>query len=254
MKKKIFMFMLAFLLFSGVPALANTYNIILNENGHTDIHNNYINKEDFKTVINIIFGKDEDYEFSGVGHATGFEFFSIMEKLGYADTIVANKEIYYNRALTYHSLYELLDWYFDKICEVHNIKSYIGKLSKGSLGGYTLTYGSGIAEEFEDFAFFKTKEDYLDVSVIVKNDKIIDVCQMEKDVPFSMLSYKREVKGKLYLLYDDGIIIESDGELIEFPVTEDFKFLNKAGDSIVLFVGNYKKNIDLAAVAVGRND
>lgn len=253
MKNKILILLIAFLLTGTVSGYANTYESILKDNGYTDIHNNYINKTELKSIISLVFKQDIDYELSGVGHATGYDFFMLIEELGYKDCIIANKEIYYNRALTYLSLYELFDWYFYEISSIHNIKSYSGKLSKGS-SGYTLTYGNGMVEEFLEFNFFKTKESYLDVFVIVKNDMIIDICEMERNIPFSMLSGKKEITGKLYLLYDEGIIIESDGELMEFPITENFKLLNKKGDNIVVFTGNYKKNMDIAAVAVGRND
>ena len=122
-----------------------------------------------------------------------------------------------------------------------------------------LPYGNKSKEELIGFArnilnFFKTKEAYLDVIVILKDGRIIDVCPLERGATLSMLTNKREIAGKLFLQHSEGIIIEVNGALFEYPTLLGFKFLNKKGVNIALFVGSYKKNLELAAVAVGREE
>lgn len=253
MKKIAFLFALLFFVLLGTGVYANTYEEILKENGYTNIHNNYIDKAQLKEVLGIIFKADITFNAEGAGHSTGRDFFAMVEdELGIKKFKSAKKEAYLSRALTFAGLFELLDFYFEDISELYAMESYYGKLSK-SESGYTLTYGEGVVCKFSEFSYFNAKEKLYDVNVIIRDNKIIDVCLVDYNAPLSAMYNKKELAGRIYLLYDKGIIIESDGELYEYPIASSFKVFGKGeGEDVVLILGSYKKNKNMAAIAIGR--
>lgn len=251
--KKFILFFFLFVLSITANCYAGTYDAVLSDAGYQDIHNNYIDKPQLKSILEIIFKKELNYDVNRVGHSNGTDFFSMVEdELGYDSRMVEKKESYYRRALTFASLYELLDYYYPYISEIHGLENVSGKLSFSS-SGYLLTYGEGEVLEMDEFKYFKAAESLYDVWVILKNGKIIDVCPVDRDIPLSRFTGKKEVAGRLFLQYDKGIIIEINEELFEYQTTSSFKILNSDySNEVVLILGDYKKNKEMASIAVGR--
>ena len=252
MKKLIIAVIIFTLVFSNL-ALCDTYSYISVLNSDMKFKDNYVSKSELNETFKNLFLKETDFLKDEAGHATGYDFFESIKELGLEESVVSNSEVYYNRALTPYSLYELLEYYFPYIADLNGIESHFGKLSKSHVG-YLLTYENGKTYEFSEFDYFKVKEELTDVWVIVKDENIIDICPSYKDIPFSEIINKKEILGKIFLSYEGGIIIDTGNDLLEFPVTSNFKILNKKGDKVVLIFGDYKYSKNVAAVAVGKEE
>ncbi len=252
MKKLILAVVIFTLVFSNT-VFSKTHSCVSKLNSTMEFKGNYVSKAELNETLSNLFLTEINSSKDETGHATGYDFFSIIRELGFFEYIVPNSEVYYNRALTPDSMYELLEYYFPYIADINGIESHFGKLSK-SHSGYVLTYANGITCEFSQFDFFKAKEELTDVWVIIKDEKIIDIRPVEREIPLSHIINKKEITGKIYLKYEDAIIIEEGGELMEFPTTRDFKILNKKGDKVVLILGDYKYSKNVAAVAVGKEE
>lgn len=251
--KKVILLLVLFVFFCSDTAFSKTYSCIPYLNGNMEFNDNYVSKQELKTVFDNLFLKETEFIKDETGHATGYDFFALIKELGFYEYNVPNSEIYYSRALTPESLYELLEYYFPYIADSFGIKSHFGKLSK-SHTGYLVTYAKGITYEFENFDFFKVKDELTDVWVITKDENIIGVFPHIEDISFSSFVNKKEIEGDIYLLYDGGLIIDTGEDLLEFPVTEDFKILNKKGNKVVLILGDYKYTNQTAVLAVGKDD
>lgn len=255
--KRIFIVLAVFIVLVSVNVSAenDTYMHILSNNGYdiTSVHNRYITKDEFTGVINILFNTDKDYDVGVNGHVTGLEFFKVFEQELKLDTfMIVGKEAYYNRALTFTAFFELIDFYFSEIVTNYKLEIAQGILSVSS-SEYLLTYGDGNVAEFNEFLFFKAIDQMYDVTVISDNGKIVEVIPIEKDIPLSWLNNKQEIKGKIFLLYEDNIILETEKGLEKFSIINNFRILKTRGtDEVVLFTGNYKKNLCLAGIAVER--
>lgn len=251
--KKLFLALSLFILLNWNTAFCNTYSYISVLNNDMEFKDNYVSKSELNETFKNLFLKETDFLEESTGHATGYEFFSIIKELGMDEYIVPNNEMYYSRALTPDSLYELLEYYFPYIADLNGLESHFGKLSK-SHSGYILTYDKGTVSEFSEFDYFKVKEELTDVFVITKDENIIGVLPFLKDIPFSQITNKREIEGEIYLSYEGGIIIDTGNDLLEFPVTYDFKILRKKNDRVVLILGDYKYYKNIATIAIGKDN
>lgn len=251
--KKVILAVVLFIFLNCNIAFSQGYSYISYLNGNKEFSDNYVSKTELNETFSNLFLKEIDFLKDEMGNATGYDFFTAIKEVGLEEYVVKNSEIYYSRALTPDSLYELLEYYFPYIADLTGIKSHFGKLSK-SHTGYLVTYDSGETYEFEQFDFFKVKEELTNVWVITKDENIIGIFPHTEDVSFSSYVNKKEIEGDIYLLHDGGIIIDTGKDLLEFPTTKDFKIINKKGNRVVLILGDFKYTKQIATLAVGKDD
>ena len=237
-----------------------TYYYLLNQGGfNVDLINNrYVNGRRFSQILNILFKADCLYDVSSMGNITGKDVLNALrDKLSLSVTLIEDRHEHYTRAITFPTMFEMLDNYFCDILAANNLSAEPGTIVKNN-DTYFLTYGNGKTKELSSFAGFYVDEKRA-VNVISKDDEIIEIIPVDTNILPSQLNDKRELKGTLFLNYYGNIILNCGDEYNKFFTTDSFTILRRTDKEItdreiVLLTGNYRKNINIAYIAVERMD
>lgn len=266
--KKILLFVLIFIMLfsSGVISEENslreqneTYFYLLEKKGFDTkiISNRYISEKNMLAIMNILFNEVEISDGEKGGNARGEQLFELLEKKLKLDTgFIENKDRLNSQILTFPVFFDIMDYYFSEILSANSLTKEMGTLAENN-GSRFLTYGQGKTKIYDLSAFPEMSEKMCEIELVTDNDKIVELIFPLAKVDTSMVYNKKEVSGKLFLMYDKSIVISLDGELKKYITTDSFEILRRtdgelAEKEIVLFTGVYKKNTNLITIAIER--
>ena len=201
--------------------------------------------------------KNEAYDFDRYGIISGKNLLSELEdKIGLSTEIINDVEDMNNKVITYPMLFDILDYYFFDIVKLNLLEAESGVLSRNG-GKWFITYGTGKVFESDNPPTFEVRGESCEVNVILSNGEIIEIIPSYIPVGIREIYNKAEISGKLFVEYDNVIIINSDGMLKKFITTDKFEILRRTNRDateieIVIIKGTYKKYMNVTAVAVER--
>ena len=218
------------------------------------IDNRYITGQKLIDIVNIIFDEDIEYEFDHFGNIKGKELIEILESTGLNGDIIGERKIKEERVLTFPYVFEIFDWYFDEILKINSLTKEIGVIAPNN-DKLLLSYQEGRVKEFERDVYPELTSGRKFVEIVTYGEEIIEIIPPVKNVSLMKMYNKKEIKGKMFLMYDGCITIDLKGNLLTYLLTDNFTLMRRTygnieDKEIAVITGQYKKNSYLTAIAV----
>ncbi len=218
------------------------------------IDNRYITGQKLIDMVNIIFDESVEYEFDHFGNVKGKELIDILEGIGLSGDIIEERKLKEERILTFPYVFEIFDWYFDEILERNSLNKEIGVVAFNG-DNLLVSYQEGKIKELEREVYPELTSGRKFVEIVTDGEDVIEIIPPAKNVPLMKMYNKKEVLGKLFLMYDGCITIDLKGNLLTYLLTDRFTLLRRSEGAIedkeiAVITGQYKKNSYLTAIAI----